>query len=864
MTRRPVRDPAPPPLRERATPEARISFLTVVIAATGVALVPLHADWWGQQDLPLHLTWWMLAPAFALAEIFAVHYQFRRENYSFTLSDVPLALGLFFAAPAALLAARLVGGGLALRLHRRQGPRKLAFNLACNVLETALDVWLFRMIAGHRDGQSGRVITAGVVAIIAGVIVVTGCIALAISIQEGRLTLRGAVRLLSANLVVAVNNVSLAMAAVAVLWVSRIAGVLLLCVVAILFVAYRSYARLQQKHDDLELLYDFTRRTGQALDLDSAMRELLAHVGSVLRAGVVELVLQAERPDGTLVRTRLVDGSVDIATVGEDTLWQRILSDGQSIFAPESVRDHAIQIALHEHGVDDAMVGPLRGNDGSVIGMLLVGDRLGAASTFTIDDFKLFEALVNHASVSLENRHLIDRLRREAADKEYQALHDALTGLPNRLLFQDRIDRALASVDEGKVAVLLLDLDRFKEVNDTLGHHNGDLLLQEIGVRLRRIMRAGDTVARLGGDEFAVLLTSISGEEAALAAAEGFRHALARPFAIADVNLDVGCGVGIALSPDHGDDATVLLQRADVAMYSAKANQTGVEVYDSARDTYSLERLALVGELREAIEGGGLSVYYQPKADVQTGEVRGLEALIRWEHPRQGFVAPEEIIGVAEQTGLIRPLTLWVLDEALRQCARWHRDGHDFTMAVNLSIRNLLDPELPNDVLRLLREYELPASALIFEITENSIMSDPGHTIDVLDRLRSIGIRLAIDDFGTGYSSFSHLQRMPLDEIKIDKSFVQHLAHDQNDLVIVRSIVDLGRNLGLKVVAEGVEDDGAWARLAELGADMVQGFVLTAPLAADELDAWIGGYEPALGEMTGDVVPLRTPSFRRT
>jgi EAL domain-containing protein (putative c-di-GMP-specific phosphodiesterase class I) len=299
-------------------------------------------------------------------------------------------------------------------------------------------------------------------------------------------------------------------------------------------------------------------------------------------------------------------------------------------------------------------------------------------------------------------------------------------------------------------------------------------------------------------------------------------------------------------------------------MYSAKESQRGVDVYDAEKDTYSLERLALVGELRTAIERGELAVHYQPKADVGTGQLLGMEALIRWHHPRHGDVPPEEIIAIAEQTGLIRPLTLWVLNQALRQCRQWRRDGRPFDVAVNLSIRNILDAELPADVLRLLTDLGLPASALTFEITETAIMSDPVRTVAVLGRLRSMGVRLAIDDFGTGYSSFSHLRRLPVDEIKIDKSFVQHLATDESDLVIVRSIVDLGHNLGLRVVAEGVEDDAAWQHLAALGCDVVQGYILTRPLAPAQLETWLAVHGDAYpAPVSGDVVPLRNPAFRR-
>jgi diguanylate cyclase (GGDEF)-like protein len=850
---------ARPKLGVRLSPAAKVWLLSAGLVVLGLAIGQLRSSWWISQDLPIELEWWMLAPAFAASEIFVIHYQLRHEQYTFTLSELPLALGIFFA--------RLVGGGLALRVHRRQGAMKMAFNLSCMVLETSIAVVLGRWLTGHNGGESIQALSGTAVGVVVGATVVTSAIALAISMYEGWLSRRNLARLYGANLIVAVANVSLAMVAVSVLWVSPGAGWLLLLVAVILFVGYRSYANLQQKHDDLELLYDFTRRTGRALQVDSAMRELLGQVRAVLRADSAAIIVRSSTTEGSLIRTSLAtDGQLEILPANEDGLWRRMEQTGQPLLAAAPIREQQIKDDLEPYAVKDAVIAPLRRVDGELLGIMMANDRLGELRTFTAEDLKLFEALANHASVSLENRHLIERLRSEAADKEHQALHDSLTGLPNRQLFQQRVEHALRSAGTGgMVAVMLLDLDRFKEVNDTLGHHNGDLLLQEIGDRLRRILRAGDSVARLGGDEFAVLVPNLAGEEAATAAAEGIRLALERPFTIADVDIDVGCSVGIAMAPEHGTNATLLLQRADVAMYAAKSSQGGVELYDADRDTYSLERLALVGELRTAIERGELAVHYQPKADTNSGRLLGMEALVRWDHPRHGHIAPEEIISIAEQTGLIRPLTLWVLNQALRECRSWRRDGRPFDVAVNLSIRNLLDAELPNDVLRLLTELGMPASALTFEITESSIMNDPVRSLAVLARLRSMGIHMAIDDFGTGYSSFSHLRRLPVSEIKIDKSFVQFLATDESDLVLVRSIIDLGRNLGLRVVAEGVEDEVSWQRLAQFGCEVVQGYVLTQPLAPGELQLWLERYdESAFAPPMGDVVPLRNQTLRRS
>ena len=559
-----------------------------VDGAVGVGVAELRSQTWMQQDFPVHIEWWVLAIGFAASEIFVIHYQFRRERYTFSLMELPLALGLFFSTWPALVGARIIGGGLALLLHRKQSPMKLAFNLASFVLETSVVVTAFGLLAGSADGQSPRAFLSAMTSVTFGVLLVTATIALVISINEGPPDRKTMVRLVTANFVVAVTNVSLALVAVSVLWVSQSAGWLLLVVACILFLGYRSYARLQQKHDDLELLYDFTRQTGRSLQLDSAMRELLNQTRNVLRAGIAEITIRSPRSGIPLVRTVLdVADELEIVATEEDDLWRRMVSQPDAVFAPSPVKEDDLAAELASHGARDALIAPLRRADGALIGYLPRGNRLGDHRTFQLEDLKLFEALANHASVSLENRHLIERLRSEAADKEHQALHDALTGLPNRLLFHQRVEQALslsAGVDQ-KVGVMLLDLDRFKEVNDTLGHHNGDLLLQEIGDRLRRTIRAGDTVARLGGDEFAVLLPELSGRTSCDCRRE--RHP---PRARATVlgrggTLDVGASIGIAMWPDHGDDAVTLLQRADVAMYAAKATQDGVDVYDPNRDT---------------------------------------------------------------------------------------------------------------------------------------------------------------------------------------------------------------------------------------------------------------------------------------
>jgi diguanylate cyclase (GGDEF)-like protein len=433
------------------------------------------------------------------------------------------------------------------------------------------------------------------------------------------------------------------------------------------------------------------------------------------------------------------------------------------------------------------------------------------------------------------------KLRRQAAENARLALHDQLTSLPNRTLFRDRVEQALRANDRdgGMVALLLMDLDRFKEVNDTLGHHCGDLMLKELAARLGRLTRSGDTVARLGGDEFALLVPAVPSPEVVTGLAERITRALQEPVLVDGLPLEVEASVGISFYPDHGDDVETLLQRADVAMYVAKETKAHYAVYDAQTDHYRPERLVLVGELRRAIEEGELILHYQPKATLSDGKIRGVEALVRWQHPERGLVPPDVFIPVAEQTGLIRPLTLFVVEQALRQCREWREQGLDLTVAVNVAMRNILDERFPEELSLLLAEQGLEPAVLELELTETSVLADPPRAKAILLRLRETGVKLAVDDFGTGYASLAYLSELPVDEIKIDRSFVMAMDRDVRYARIVRSTIDLGRNLALSVVAEGVETGAVWSQLADLGCHSAQGYFLARPLPAQELTPWL-------------------------
>jgi diguanylate cyclase (GGDEF)-like protein len=424
------------------------------------------------------------------------------------------------------------------------------------------------------------------------------------------------------------------------------------------------------------------------------------------------------------------------------------------------------------------------------------------------------------------------------------AYMDRLTGLPNRALFNDRLQQAIASaVRSGKpLAVMMMDLDRFKYVNDTLGHPIGDMLLCEVAKRLRStLQRQTDTVARLGGDEFAVLLPTDDLPAARLLATRMLR-ALEQPITIEGQLVDVGASIGIVTFPANGSDMNVLLRRADIAMYVAKRSNLGFALYDERHDQNSAERLSLMSELRQAVEQDELTLYYQPKVDLATHRVKYVEALVRWDHPTRGFVAPDQFIPFAEQTGYIKTISRWVADKAIAQCAAWRAQGIDIEVSINVSARELIQSSLPETFQALLQKHRVLPEWIWIEITESAIMDDPNHAIETLDRLHALGIRLSIDDFGTGYSSLSYLKRMPVDELKIDKSFVMGMAHHKDDETIVRSTIDLGHNMGLKVVAEGVEDEAMMLRLKDLRCDLAQGFHLSRPLPPAKLEVWLAGW----------------------
>ena len=422
-----------------------------------------------------------------------------------------------------------------------------------------------------------------------------------------------------------------------------------------------------------------------------------------------------------------------------------------------------------------------------------------------------------------------------------QATLDGLTDLPNRMLLLERLEKAIDSArgKKGMTALLVMDLDRFKEVNDTFGHQFGDMLLKEISVRLRNLLSPNDTLSRLGGDEFGLFLTRASDTNDVASVARRVLDSLQEPFAIDGHILEVSASIGIAIYPTHGTDARMLLRRADAAMYAAKEANVGYAFHNQEHESQTPEQLALIVEMRGAMERDEFELYYQPKLHLSSGLMTRAEVLIRWNHPKRGLLAPAAFIPIAERTGLIKPITDWVIDRMLKQCRQWHDTGAPVHVAVNISAKSLQEQVLPVKFQAALDKWNMDPRFVKVEITESSIMADPAHALAITSMLQSMGIRLSLDDFGTGFSSLTNLRQLPIDELKIDKSFVMGMTASEADTTIVRTMVDLSHNLGKQVCAEGVEDELTWRRLGEMGCDLAQGYWISKPLPAGDFLAWL-------------------------
>jgi len=786
---------------------------------------------------PLHpeLGLLVMAAIACAGTLLRVDFEFRKETSILTFTGVAYVLGLAFCTPTVMVAGSAIGTTIAYVVWRLPVV-KICFNL----VTTTLDIGVIRVVFTHLTGR-GPILAphnwpAVIGALLIDMVVNNAAVLIVIRLSSGQFSGRRAVTPMLINLAMGASNAILGLLSAVVIAAQPEAAILLVFGAVAAAVGYRGYTRQSARYANLRLLYDFSGELADARSGEEVASIILERSAATLNAERAVLVLPG---GGVLVRTTLGPNGhpVSVRAEGPDVFETLVLTSGQPVLAGRRSRQFRKDLAAA--GYKDLIAAPLALED--TTGVLVLADRAANGSTFDKEDLRLLGALANHASIAFRNGQLVDQLTAEAANRAHQALHDALTGLGNRLLFTERLQAALDTSGDLIVAVMLMDLDEFKEINDTLGHATGDSVLREVADRLSRTVGNHGTVARLGGDEFAVAVPNCPTIDHAMRLARTVHHQFNTPIEVEGMTLEVRASIGVTVAPKHGTDPNLLLQRADVAMYSAKQARRGVELYAAERDHYSPRRLSLAADLRHDLDAGKLWVAFQPKVEVATKRVAGFEALVRWNHPTYGPIPPDEFVPIAEQSGLIAGLTRWVLQAALEQIAKLRQQGMDLTIAVNLSARSLLDANLVDDISRALQRADVSPTALTLELTETTVMSDPRRSAEVLAQLSALGCHLAIDDFGTGYSSLTRLRQLPVNEIKIDKSFVLHMATDTDDAAIVRSIIDLARNLGLVAVAEGVEDAETCETLAQLGCEQIQGYFFSKPKPGSELQAWLEG-----------------------
>ncbi|GAB7190876.1 EAL domain-containing protein [Kineococcus sp. NUM-3379] len=822
-------------------PTALTVALTLALASVGALLssrLPHEALLPGPRGTAGLLVLLGLGLAFYLTELGQALVEIRRQAYAFSLAGIPLLLGLLYVPPHELVLVRVLATSIAFAVQRAPAL-KFAYNTAAYLLDTALVLTLVHALLPEGAGLDLRTALVCYASLAVIDLLMAGFVMLAILINQGPPQREEVLEaLMSAAAFVGITT-TLGFIAAALFNAGPLGLALLTVFVVVTALVYRGYLVLRRRHQSLVLVQEFIEQGEGPGTAEEVAQRLLTHVRTLVRATRVQLTLTPTgtgRGTGPATCTSVDESGTVLLRAGEDVAaeWPALYAShgGEAVLLDSRTHSPGARRWLDEHGIRDALVVPLARSE--THGVLVAVDRLGDIPSFTLDDLSLLQALAGHLAVAVHSRHLVQRLRDDAT-------HDSLTGLPNRALLAERTGEALAGggTDTGP-AIVLLDLNRFKEVNDALGHHVGDQLLQVVARRLQDTVRPDATVARLGGDEFAVLLPRCESPELdALSVAQRIVDTLSPPVDLDGVTVSTDASLGVAVATE-GQDHTDLLRHADTAMYAGKTAGTRVMLYTPALDRGRAERLALLTDLHAALERGELHLRYQPKLDLARGAVTSVEALVRWAHPALGPLTPDAFIPLAESTGLIDQLTKVVLAQALEQCRAWQAAGLDLAVAVNLSARNINDVSLPEHVAGAVVEAGLPASKLILEITESSVMGDPERTVPVLERLAAIGVTLSLDDFGTGHSSLSYLQRLPVRELKIDRSFVRGMSlprEAQASAILVRSIIGLGRSLDLRIVAEGVENAETLEQLRDYGCDVIQGYYVGRPLRAEDVEA---------------------------
>jgi diguanylate cyclase (GGDEF)-like protein len=820
-----VNDGTHVPSRPRRRPETDVVLYSIVLAAvTAVATLAIPDVWNSTRPAG---TWLVVVVAvgFALSERTIFHLEFDRQAIGFSVSEVPTAIALVFLAPGPAIGARLVGSALVLVLLRKTPLYKLLFNLSLFALELVLSFIVLRGILDLVGTTDAEVVMATIVAMVVASLLGSVLVSIAISIFEGSMLerimseLRVAWWLFVINSTLAGMTLALALMAPALTLLATVP-------VGAMWYLIQRYGVVNQRLRDLDDVHGFTGRVGQSLDPVAIMDAAVVETASLLRADSTALVVFDV--DGSPMKRSIGSIGVRLPLEPGDPSWFDLVhADDAQLIDRKGLRNFGLDSRSQSA---EMLVSSVK--DGAEpIGLLVVAGRSGAANRFGADDVVRLQNLAEQLASSLGKGLLHQRIEREARQ-------DALTGLPNRSAFERQVAQVAKDRRAGAVRfVMMFDLDRFKEVNDTLGRHAGDELLIEFARRMEGKKAPNDVLARLAGDEFA--LVGYRDSEVDLTKfAETCLAEAARTVTLDGLELVVTASIGIAIIDDHTDTA-IAIRRADIAMFNAKTQKLGIETYRDEIDRRTPARLSMLGDLRTAIEREDLRLHYQPKLDLSTGIVIGAEALVRWTHAVRGAVPAADFVRVAEDTGLIKQLTDTMLSKGIEDLRRFHDRGFHLGLSVNLSTHDLLDTRLPERVQRYLEASNVDPTMLTLEITESALLIDAPRSRATINDLNAIGVRLSIDDFGTGYSSLSYLRQLPVGELKIDQSFIANVLIDEQDEVIVRSTIELGHNLGLEVVAEGVENNEILEQLRRFGCDVAQGFCISRPLAANHFMSWL-------------------------
>ncbi|MEV7331021.1 EAL domain-containing protein [Micromonospora sp. NPDC093244] len=791
----------------------------------------------------------LLLVALIAAHLPVLSFVVRRQTLSATVTEIPLVLALYYLPPLTVVLVATLAA-LITQVRRRLGVAKFAFNVARSAAATSLGGLVLLALPPVRGVGPG---TWGILfAAVSTITLVTlAAVVAVITLLQGSQAGLEVVRTSTVPLLAAGVNATVGLIIVIAVSTTRWSLLLLAALAVTVAVVYRAYAQFLRQHRTLADIYDLTRAMSQSGQDGTLPDALLGRVRALMQAEYATLWLPAQGRHPEVLLTARVDGRglLDFSEIPA-ALRESVVAQRKPVaLGVRFGEDRERSALLRAAGAKDAIVVPLWSGQ-AVIGTLEVVNRLSDVGHFAPADIPVFETVAAHAGVALENSRLVDRLR-------HDAYHDALTKLPNRRRITAALEESVKIRTEGEVvALLLFDVDGLRQVNESLGHAAGDKVLVEVANRLRASAPSSALVGRASGDEFLVTLR-LESADAALELAGQLRDQIRDEMVFDALTLDVNTAVGVAVHPDHGSDAATLLLRVDLAATAAKSVPGSVQLFNPGLESRSLRRLGLAGDLRQALDQDELEVYFQPKVTLRDRRLVGVECLARWEHPTHGTVAPEDFVAVAEHTGQLSRLTEVVLREGLRRSRDWADANQPLPIAVNLAARSLTDQHFPDRVQELLTEYGVPAQRLTLEITESGVLDGTDRPIPTLQRLRDLGVRLSVDDFGTGDSSLAHLRRLPVHEVKVDRSFVQGMATDPGDLAIVNAVVTLSQQFGLAVVAEGVESELTLELLQDIGCEIGQGFLFSRPLPYERLAAWFGAQVDPEATSVGELPRLR-------